>query len=261
MRGRQLHDRKRIERFLRRNPELHIYSLGDLDDFFWPYTTWYGRQEDGELTDVVLVYAGQALPTVVGLSERPAAVRELMRDICPLLPERFHAHLSPGVEAVFERTHRIKPHGPHDRMALRDRSRVRQIDGSAAARLGRRDLGELLRLYGESYPGNWFDARMLDTGQYFGLRVENRLISVAGVHVYSESYRIAAIGNVVTHPAHRNRGYGKLVMARLCQSLLEKVEHLGLNVKTDNTAAITCYRKLGFDTVASYAEFTIEKKS
>jgi len=257
---RQLHDRKQIEGFLRRNPELHIYSLGDLDDFFWPYTTWYGRQEDGELTDIVLVYTGQALPTVVGLSEQPAVVRELMRDICPLLPERFHAHLSPGVEAVFERTHRIQSHGPHDRMALRDRSRVKQIDGSAAARLGRRDLGELLRLYGESYPGNWFDARMLDTGQYFGLRVESQLVSVAGVHVYSESYRVAAIGNVVTHPAHRNKGYGKLVTARLCQSLLEKTEHIGLNVKTDNAAAITCYRALGFDTVASYAEFTIEKQ-
>ena len=258
---RQLHDRKQIEGFLRRNPELHIYSLGDLDDFFWPHTTWYGRVTNGELTEIVLVYTGQALPTVVGLSERPAAVRELMRDVCPLLPERFHAHLSPGVEAVFEQTHRIKPHGPHDRMALRDPSRVGQIDGSAAARLDRRDLGELHRLYDESYPGNWFDARMLDTGQYFGVRVENRLISVAGVHVYSESYRIAAIGNVVTHLAHRNKGYGRLVTARLCQSLLEKVEHIGLNVKTDNTAAITCYRALGFDTVASYAEFTIERRS
>ncbi len=260
MRVRQLHDKGQIEGFLWHNPELHIYSLGDLDDFFWPYTTWYGRQEDGELTDIVLVYAGQTAPTVVGLSERPPGVGELLKEMCPLLPERFHAHLSPGVEAVFERTHRIKPHGPHHRMALRDRSRVGQIDGSAAARLGRRDLGELLRLYGESYPGNWFDARMLDTGQYFGLRVENRLVSVAGVHVYSESYRIAAIGNVVTHPGYRNKGYGKLVMARLCQSLLEKVEHIGLNVKTDNAAAITCYRKLGFDTVASYAEFTIEKQ-
>ncbi len=256
-----LKDKARIEAFLRRNPGLHIYSLGDLDDFFWPYTTWYGRQEDGELTDIVLVYTAHPLATVVALSERPAAVRELMGAVRPLLPEQFHGHLSPGVEAVFEHTHRIRPHGPHYRMALRDRSRVKQIDGSAAARLGRRDLGELLRLYNESYPGNWFDARMLDTGQYFGLRLEDRLVSVAGVHVYSEPYRVAAIGNVVTHPAHRNKGYGQLVTARLCQSLLQKAEHVGLNVKTDNAAAITCYRKLGFETVASYAEFTIEKRS
>jgi predicted GNAT family acetyltransferase len=102
---------------------------------------------------------------------------------------------------------------------------------------------------------------MLDTGQYFGLRTDGRLVTAAGVHVYSEFYGIAAIGNVVTHPDHRNKGYGKLVTARLCQSLLEKVEHIGLNVKTDNIAALTCYRNLGFDTAASYAEFTIERRS
>jgi ribosomal protein S18 acetylase RimI-like enzyme len=47
----------------------------------------------------------------------------------------------------------------------------------------------------------------------------------------------------------------------LCQSLLEKVEHVGLNVKADNDAAIACYRKLGFEVVAPYGEFTVEQKS
>ena len=40
-----LHDKAVIEGFLRRNPLLHIYPLGDLDDFFWPHTTWYGLQD------------------------------------------------------------------------------------------------------------------------------------------------------------------------------------------------------------------------
>ncbi len=102
--------------------------------------------------------------------------------------------------------------------------------------------------------------RMLQTRQYFGLRVNGRLVSVAGVHVYSPVYRVAAIGNVVTHPAHRNKGYAKLVTARLCQSLLETVDHLGLNVKADNNAAIACYRELGFKIVAPYGEFTVEQK-
>jgi predicted GNAT family acetyltransferase len=122
-------------------------------------------------------------------------------------------------------------------------------------------LDDLLRLYDESYPGNWFDPRMLQTRQYFGLRVNCRLVSVAGVHAYSQAYRVAAIGNVVTHPAHRNKGYAKLVTARLCQSLLEKVNHVGLNVKADNAAAIACYRGLGFEIVAPYGEFTIEGKA
>jgi ribosomal protein S18 acetylase RimI-like enzyme len=261
MRTRLLRDKGRIEALLRKNLELHTYSLGDLDDFFWPHTTWYGREEDGVLTDIVLVYTTRARATVIGTSDRPATMRELLRAIIPLLPERFYAHLSPSVEDAFEKTHQLDPHGPHCKMALRDASRVAGIDCDRAIRLTWEDLDDLARLYKESYLGNWFDPRMLETGQYFGLRVDGQLVSAAGVHVYSERYRVAAIGNVVTHPDHRNQGHAGLVTARLCQSLLEKVEHVGLNVKADNEPAITCYRRLGFEIVASYGEFMIARKS
>lgn len=80
------------------------------------------------------------------------------------------------------------------------------------------------------------------------------------MHVYSEQYRVAAVRNVVTHPAHRNKGYGRTVTAQFCRSLLEKVEHIGLNVQADSGAAMACYRKLGFETVAPYGEFTVERK-
>jgi RimJ/RimL family protein N-acetyltransferase len=255
-----LRDKAQIEAFLRKNAELHIYSLGDLDDFFWPQTTWYDWQKSGQLQDIVLVYAGPGLPIVVGMAEQPNTMSARMREVIPLLPEQFYAHLSPGVEDVFERTHQLDFHGPHCKMALRDTSRLAGVDCSGAVRLQQQDLDELVLLYNQSYPDNWFDPRMLRTGQYFGLRANGRLVSAAGVHVYSERYRVAAVGNVVTHPAYRNNGYGKLVTARLCQSLLENVEHVGLNVKADNNAAVACYRKLGFEIIAPYGEFTVEQK-
>jgi GNAT superfamily N-acetyltransferase len=255
-----LKDKAQIEAFLRKSAELHVYSLGDLDDFFWPQTTWYGWREDGRLQDVVLVYAGVGLPIVVGVREQPGNMSERLREVIPLLPHRFYAHLSPGVEDVFEGTHRLDFHEPHYKMALRDAARLAEVDCSGAVQLEQQDLDDLLRLYDESYPGNWFDPRMLQTRQYFGLRAGGRLVSAAGVHVYSQRYRVAAVGNVVTHPAHRNKGYGKLVTARLCRSLLETVDHIGLNVQADNDAALACYRKLGFETVAPYGEFTVERK-
>ena len=257
----RLQDKARIEAFLRENPELHLYSLGDLGDFFWPRTTWYGWEAGGTLSDVVLIYAGTGLPTVVAISPQPQALRERLPEIIPLLPERFYAHLSPGVEDAFRPTHCLDSHGLHYKMALHDTSRLTAQDCAAVVRLGQPDLDELSRLYAESYPGNWFDPRMLETGQYFGLRVNGRLVSAAGVHVYSERYRVAAIGNVVTHPAHRNRGCGARVTARLCQSLREKIEHLGLNVAADNAAALACYRNLGFEVVAPYGEFTLSASS
>ncbi|MBI4801807.1 MAG: hypothetical protein HY796_04710 [Elusimicrobia bacterium] len=33
-----LHDKAKIESFLRKNTRLNIYGLGDLDDFFWEHT-------------------------------------------------------------------------------------------------------------------------------------------------------------------------------------------------------------------------------
>lgn len=262
-----LADKASIERFLRQDPEFYVYGLGDLDDFFWPYTTWYGWQEDDTVTDVVLVYTAQALPTVVAISRRPAALRGLLQAVIPLLPDRFYAHLSPGLEEAFAGTYRLDPHGLHHKMALRDASPIAAVEGHTHSspaddklvRLSRSDLDDLEHLYQESYLGNWFDPRMLETEQYFGVRVDDRLVSAAGVHVYSEHYRVAAIGNVVTHPAHRNQGYAGRVTARLCRSLLEKVEHVGLHVKADNKAALTCYRKLGFEIIASFGEFMVER--
>ena len=256
----KLTDKSQIEAFLRKNAELHIYSLGDLDDSFWPQTTWYGWPKDGELRDIVLIYSGTAVPTVVGIGEQPAAMSKRMREVIPLLPQRFYAHLGPGVEDVFRETHLVESHGPHYKMALRNISGLASVDCAGAVRVEPQDQDELVRLYDASYPGNWFDPRMLQTGRYFGLRVDRRLVSAAGVHVYSEQYRVAAVGNVVTHPAQRNKGYARLVTARLCQSLLEKVRHIGLNVAADNEAAIACYRKLGFEIVAPYGEFMVERR-
>ena len=62
---RELRDKEKIEAFLRGNRELHIYCIGDLDDFFWPHTRWLAWEADGEVREVVLIYTGRALPTVI----------------------------------------------------------------------------------------------------------------------------------------------------------------------------------------------------
>jgi len=255
-----LKNRAKIEAFLRQSPELHIYSLGDLDDFFWPYTTWYGWEDGGELTEVAMIYMSRTLPTLVGISQKPAAMQKLLGEIIPRLPDLFYAHLSPGIEHVFSRTHVLESHGLHYKMALREPASVGDADCSGAVQLTVRDSADLVRLYQESYPGNWFDLRALETGQYFGMRQDGRLVSVAGVHVYSERYAVAALGNIVTHPAYRHRGYARQVTACLCRSVLQKVEHVGLNVKANNEAAVACYTGLGFEIVAPYTEFTMTKR-
>lgn len=252
-----LRDKHVIERFFRNQAELHVYSLGDLDDFFWPFTTWYALTVDQAPVAIALLYTGQALPTLLALSEPPARMSELLESILCLLPQDLYAHLSPSLEHIFQDRYELLSHGKHYKMALKDPSTIKGMDCAEVIRLSTFDLHDITQLYAQSYPGNWFDPRMLATQQYFGIRQDNALVSIAGIHVYSETYRVAALGNITTHPAWRNKGLGTLVTARLCQSLSEKVDHIGLNVKADNRQAIACYQKLGFEIIASYGEFMV----
>jgi GNAT superfamily N-acetyltransferase len=254
-----LHEKLDIEQFFEQDPYLHIYGLGDLDDFFWPYTTWYGSRSGGRLKAVVLVYSGQEIPTLLGLSNDHQTMAELLRSIQHLLPLQFYAHLSPGLEAVFRETHDVGPGEEHCKMALLDGEAVAAVDTSGVIRLGADDLTELQSLYNESYPGNWFDPRMLKTKQYFGIKDGGRLLSAAGIHVFSHRYRVAALGNITTRTEYRNRGYGTQVTAVLCRSLWDVGARIGLNVRADNTAAVSCYKKIGFKLAARYGEFMVRR--
>ncbi len=252
-----IHDRAALARRLRQDSDLHLYELGDLDDFFWPQTTWYGT-EDG--TAVVLVYGGSNPPTVLALSrtDGDAELRALVTETLPLLPRHFYAHTTGGIEAVFQ-DGGYRPDGSsggdHLKLALTSPDALRSAPETAKVeQLTPADLPDVEAFYAASYPGNWFVPRMLETGQYVGIRRDGDLVAVAGVHVYSPVQRVAALGNVTTHPDLRGSGLATTAVAALCTQLLSSVDHIGLNVKADNAAAIGLYRRLGFSTVAEYVE-------
>lgn len=126
----RLQDKQEIERFLRRDIYLHIYSLGDLDDFFWPYTIFFGLKTNDQLDAVALLYSGQDVPTLLALSNEGDAVAELVCSIKPELPPKFYAHLSPGLENILTDTHDLTAHGTHHKMALQDQANINKFDTS-----------------------------------------------------------------------------------------------------------------------------------
>lgn len=255
----RLHSKNEIERFLRRNTFLYLYAVGDLDDFFWGDTTWYALVEKERIEAVVLLYAGAHLPILLGLTEEPAdPMRELLQSIMQLLPERLYAHLSGNLADVLREKYDVRSHGEHHKMALANKLMLEKFDTSEAVPLSPSDVSDIEGFYRVSYPGNWFDPRMLGTNCYYGIRCGRDLVSAAGVHVYSTRYRVAALGNIATHPDFRNRGFAATVCAKLCETLSRTVDHIGLNVKADNRSAITCYQRLGFETIASYEECSLE---
>lgn len=249
-----LHDKDIIEQFLRRNTPIHLYELGDLDDFFWPYTTWYALKEEGQIEQITLLYTGQVLPVLLAISDHREAMRRLLELLLPILPRRFYAHLSGDLANVFVRDYRMQSQGLHYKMALVDPSHLRFVDTSEVIALSTKDLHELQSLYHDSYPVNSFDPRMLETGHYYGIRRNDRLVAVAGVHVYSPRYKVGVLGNVTTHPDYRGQGLAKAVCAKLCVELLKTIDAVGLNVKADNASAIAAYRSLGFEMAGKYEE-------
>ena len=258
-----LHDKEQIETFLRGNTFLHLYEIGDLDDFFWQYTTWYAQlQPQQRVSQVALLYSAPQVPVLLGISEEPTdTMRALLSAIKRLLPIRFYAHLSGDLATVFANDYHVESHGLHYKMALLDKTCLDNIDDDSVVPLTVAHLRELEALYNVSYPVNSFDPRMLETGRYYGIRRDASLVCVAGIHVYSPEYRVAVLGNVTTHPNFRGQGLGTAACARLCKELLREVDHVGLNVKADNASAIACYERLGFERIANYEEYSLELKS
>ncbi len=255
-----LHDRAQLAAFFRRNPALHAYALGDLDDFFWPHTQWYGLEAGGELRQVVLLYTQEDPPVLQALTDKRDEMRVLLSSLLPLLPARVFLHLSQGLRPALASCYAFHSPSAHLKLVLRDTSSLADINTDDVVRLTPRDADDVLAFYNRSYPGHWFGARMLETGQYFGVRRQGAWACIAGVHVYSPAQRVAVLGNVVTRPDLRGQGLATRVCAALCQSLLKTTDTIGLNVQQDNAPALACYRRLGFAPVGVYEEMTAVRK-
>jgi len=253
-------DTKRLYEHFRKDPVLFAYHLGDLDNSYFPHCQWaatYGRSP--RIDDVVLLYTGLSTPTVLafGLSARFA---DLVSDYLDLLPERFYGHFLPQHRELFLSKYCERPLGTHLNMRLGNyRPSRKPVDGSIEL-LGEAHLPELKALYDRAYPDNYFEAHMLATGKYFGVEADHKLVAVAGVHVCSDEYDIAVLGNIATDPDYRGRGLGTAVTSHLAGILGEEGKQVVLNVKADNAPAISCYYRLGFEQAWEYEEALFELK-
>ena len=254
-----IHDRQALAEYFRQDISLHSYSLGDLDDFYWPYVTCIGRDTPAGIDDVSVLYQGEGLPVLLSFTRSGKMDQDYFSQLSLLLPDQFYAHFSPGLEIYFSGTHAVEDYGNHYKMELQNPA-LNQIEGiEKIFRLTENDLPEMIGLFENSYPGNAFDPRMVLTEQYFGYRESGNLVSVGGVHVYSEQFKVAALGNITTHPNFRNRGLGRIVTTRICISLIDKVDFVGLNVKAANSTAVNLYQSLGFTISDKYGEFSLKK--
>ena len=103
-------DRERIELFLRRRPDAHLYALADLDELFWNETTWFAARAGGRDEALVLLLGKLRIPIVYAVAPPgDPATRALLEELRPRLPERFFANLPLGLEAVSGDAYAWKP--------------------------------------------------------------------------------------------------------------------------------------------------------
>lgn len=255
-----------LKYFLENNPSQHVYEIGDLDDFFFSSCKYYAYEdEEGGIRFMALVYKGPELTVLLAFGDRNASDgQKMLSEMSAVLPDSFYAHLTPGLSQGIPEQYQRDSHGVYLKMTLPDigkTSKTVHIQ-HGVERLLPHHMQDVLSFYEAAYPGNWFDPVMLETGEMFGLwdASHTQLLAVAGVHVYSPVYHVAALGNIATHPAHRNQGYCKIVTSALLRSLLDAgVKSIGLNVHSHNYAAIKVFFALGFHVAAQQEETMFSK--
>lgn len=243
-----------LRAFLERRAALHLYEIGDLAEPFRSRTKFFASfAASGEIDGVVLLYEGSDPPTLLAFAGDDAehrAALALLGRLAPSLPERVYAHLTPGLDDAFASFTR-DDRGRHFKYVLR-RSAPR--GARAADRLGLEHAAEIRAFLDDAYPGNFFHERVLESRMAFGVRQAGTLRAFAGLHVLAPG-KVAAIGNVATHPDARGRGYARRCLVALIDALeASGVTTIGLNVEDGLLPAIRLYEGLGFERAAAYDE-------
>ncbi|MBS1515021.1 MAG: GNAT family N-acetyltransferase [Bacteroidetes bacterium] len=254
----QIKEKSILEGFFRRNTALNIYQLGDLDEFYWHQTDFFGYFESDELKSVVMLYKEVSPNVLIALSvpDEIDFLKKALINLLDVLPEKLYLHITPGAEDALMQKYNLHLEGLYWKMCLNHGEKLIRYNTDNVINFSVKDKIELSGFYSEAYPHNSFNLRMLETGMYFGIRETGKIAAAAGIHVYSPQYKAAALGNITTHPNARGKGYATKVTACLCKELFQNIEVIGLNVHSENLPAIHCYENLGFVKIADYLEIT-----
>ena len=234
-------DRELIRSFLEHDRLFAAYALADLEDRDTSRARWGVARVDDEVVSLVLEYGGPA-PQPLLILGRDDGVEAILRDV--IKPAIAYVACLPANQTAVERRYRLEP-GPQMVRMWVDKENFRDAFDPGVERLLPSDAGELNRLYRLGF-GSWLPPQAIAEGVYYGIRVNGRLVAAAGTHVIGRRARIAVVGNVLTQPEFRGRGYAQATTAAVTTRLLEFCDHVVLNVRSDNPPALNAYRRLGY---------------
>ena len=234
-------DRELIRSILERDRLFAAYALADLEDRDGGRAKWAIARAGDDVVSLVLEYGGPA-PQPLFIVGRDDGVEAILRDV--IRPPVAYVACLPATQVAVERRYRLEP-GPQMVRMWVNRETFHGAHDPGVERLLPTDAGELNRLYRLGF-GSWLPPQAIAEGVYYGIRVNGRLVAAAGTHVIGRRARIAVVGNVLTQPEFRGRGYAQATTSAVTTQLLEFCDHVVLNVRSDNPPALNAYRRLGY---------------
>ena len=254
---RELNERVEILAHLQSDRLYAAYALGDLEPWFFRQCRWWLAEGEGRWA-LILLYRGLEPPALFCLGEAAGLAAAL--DLA-MLPDCLYFTARPAHWPVVEARYRLRFADRMLRLVV-DAVSFRQAAHGAAFRLQMDDLDALQTLYGHGEAGDAdaFAPYQLEQGVFYGLMVDGKLVSVAGTHLVSPSYGLAALGNVFTHPAYRGRGYASICASGVTAALLAEGLDAVLNVNEANGPAVHLYRRLGYRVYCRFLEGIGERK-
>jgi ribosomal protein S18 acetylase RimI-like enzyme len=244
--------------FLLRDRPWSAYALGYLDPVAGVTTSLSATERDGKIDSVMLRASLPQLMSVYASGD-PDGIGSILGNL-PGMPAS--GVFSIRGEALYEFEHRLNVSTAYQmhRMLIR-RGELRPRPLAGLVRLGLADLEPVKRLY-----GMWTDSHQLPSqlsgGIYYGVYKRGELVAIAGTHCVSREFKIGAIGNVLTHSNHRNRGLASATTTAVAEELFRiGCEDAVLNVRHGNEVAHHTYVRLGFHDHCNFIEGVFHRRA
>jgi predicted GNAT family acetyltransferase len=135
-----------------------------------------------------------------------------------------------------------------------DAATFRAAEGVDVRRLRGQDVRQINALYRTDGVPSFYSSRQIEDSVYFGAERDGRIVAVAGTHVISSASAIAVVGNVYTHPHHRNEHLAQATTGAVTEQLLKFCREVVLSVDPTNESAVRAYQRLGYREVARLIE-------
>lgn len=251
---RETRDRPALDAAMSEDRVFAAYALGHLEDsIFRSARFWIAEGESGS---AVVLHANAMGQTLYAGGD--AAAIDATLSLHPGPRFSYLTTCSPDTLPVLRRMYAITDVLTMSRMSVTAAS-FQPVDGSAR-RLRGADVHELNALYSLEQAGYYSDQH-IERGVYYGAFRDGRMVSVAGTHVVAPNVGIAIVGNVFTHPGHREQGLAELVTSKVTEELFTRGCSLTvLTVDAANTPAVQAYLRLGYERGATVVEARVRRR-